>query len=761
MTHTKNINRVKMQSVVETPASYFNNSSTINLSNGEIVNYDDFDNYTMHSIQQKIIENSTNNAVPSKPSQSENPSEKRPLRIARQNTDMDAKDSNGQPFRARSNRYNHVKSRVDSNLQNLNIRSRSFIKKQDNEQRKQDTELNNSSPSIIGPPPPPKGYPKEKESRVQTGVVWRKTMIVPNNNNNRSMSASPNVQHTSPKDPSNLPIPSDSLPYRSRSASTNDAPTSSLLPTDFTTYVNKSTTLIDSNKGVNDSIRLYRSYLSKKRTKLPDDDSFENKIKEYEDEKVFTHTFIPTNSRPPMPSLTKHQQQQYNQTTSQPLIQPIPPIQNRGFPPSRPISEHFTSSTDRRIKPIFFGDDSNELPKIQNRRPASEYHQHERYYHQDNPMNGYHQQNAARLSFSFPDPKPRSQIMVSENLQQNYKDTFDYLNKDYLKDNERRLSHSLDSVQKKVDLSNSLSRQASMVLERLQLQQKQREQEQRTREQLLQQEQMKREQQEQQKREQLLQQQKLKDEEDKRQRRLHDAQQNLKEQKLSEHQRIEEQYRLYEEQKQREKEQLQQKQMKMLEQQKAREEDQRQKQKLLNEEQQHKEQQIKLEDQYRLYEQQRTLKEQEHQQKQKLQEYNRTLQDQRIHQQKAFDPSENILRKAELSLAENIRFLQQLQTQALPPISKSANSQVKENPPNSNWSLPDTSNNNLNTIQPVTTKKSALKKTSNYSSSVPYLNYANSFFNNHIDQGSSSKKKKKSVQIALERNRMHFYTPDF
>ena len=138
------------------------------------------------------------------------------------------------------------------------------------------------------------------------------------------------------------------------------------------------------------------------------------------------------------------------------------------------------------------------------------------------------------------------------------------------------------------------------------------------------------------------------------------------------------------------------------------------------------------------------------------------MKDERIHQQRAFDPNENILRKAELSLAENIRFLQQLQTQALPPISKSANnSPVKENPPNLNWSLPDT-NNNLNKLPTVITKKSALKKTSNYSSSVPYLNYANSFLNNHIDQGSSSKKKKKkSVQIVLERNRMHVYTPDF
>ena len=393
-TNTKAITRETMQSVVETPPSYFNIPSTINLSNGEIVNYNDFDNYTMHSIQQKIIENSTN-SVPSKPTQNENPNNgKRPGKMLRQNTDLEAKDSNGQPFRARSNRYSHVKSRVDSNLQNLNLRSKSFIKKQESEQRKQDIEIkNNVSPPIVEPQP--KSYPQEKESRVQTGVVWRKTMIVPQNNRNRSMSASPNVQHTLPKDPSNLPIPSDTLPHRSRSASTNDAVTSSLLPTDFNTYVNKSTTLIDSKKGVNDSVRLYRSYLNKKRTKLPDEDSFENIMKEYEEEKVFTHTFMPTNSRPPMPYSTK--QQQHNQMTAQTLIQPTPPIQNGGFPRNRPISEHFTSSTDRRVKPMFFGDDTNELPKIHQRRPASEYHQHERYYHQDNPMNDYHQQNATRI----------------------------------------------------------------------------------------------------------------------------------------------------------------------------------------------------------------------------------------------------------------------------------------------------------------------------------------------------------------------------
>ena len=134
-------------------------------------------------------------------------------------------------------------------------------------------------------------------------------------------------------------------------------------------------------------------------------------------------------------------------------------------------------------------------------------------------------------------------------------------------------------------------------------------------------------------------------------------------------------------------------------------------------------------------------------------------------QSKSFDSNENILKKAELSLAENIRFLQQLQTQALPPISKSNSITITpttENQPKSWIAQNSNSIANQSRLPTVTPKKSALKKTSYSTSSVPYLNYANSFLNGHIDSGSSStvKTRKKSVQIVLERNRMHVYTPE-
>ena len=119
--------------VVESPPSYFTSnhhtsSSTISLSNGEIVNYNDFDNYTMHTIQQKIIETSSSTSATNSHSliQKQNTNNTNggfPLstekhrtlshsdlnegsRLHRQNTDIEARDSNGQPFRPVS--YTHL-----------------------------------------------------------------------------------------------------------------------------------------------------------------------------------------------------------------------------------------------------------------------------------------------------------------------------------------------------------------------------------------------------------------------------------------------------------------------------------------------------------------------------------------------------------------------------------------------------------------------------------------------------------------------------
>ena len=163
--------------VVESLPSYFTSnhqtsSSTISLSNGEVVNYNDFDNYTMHTIQQKIIETSsstsatnshpliqkqntnsiTNGGFPSsteKHRTSSHPDLNEESRIYRQNTDVEAKDSNGQPFRQnRSNKYGHVKSKVDSNLHNLSLRRQSGRKPQHEEASTPTTDTNGNSYSL-------------------------------------------------------------------------------------------------------------------------------------------------------------------------------------------------------------------------------------------------------------------------------------------------------------------------------------------------------------------------------------------------------------------------------------------------------------------------------------------------------------------------------------------------------------------------------------------------------------------------------------
>ena len=209
-------------------------------------------NYTMHTIQQKIIETSsstsatnshpliqkqntnsiTNGGFPSsteKHRTSSHPDLNEESRICRQNTDVEAKDSNGQPFRQnRSNKYGHVKSKVDSNLHNLSLRRQSGRKPQHEEASTPTTDTNgnsyslpvnqSTSSSFTSPPSNSSTINHNnkdmalggKESRIQTGLTWRKPTILVgpstthhldklhqqqqrNNNRMRSFSASPNL----------------------------------------------------------------------------------------------------------------------------------------------------------------------------------------------------------------------------------------------------------------------------------------------------------------------------------------------------------------------------------------------------------------------------------------------------------------------------------------------------------------------------------------------------------------------------------------
>ena len=830
--------------VVESLPSYFTSnhqtsSSTISLSNGEVVNYNDFDNYTMHTIQQKIIETSsstsatnshpliqkqntnsiTNGGFPSsteKHRTSSHPDLNEESRLYRQNTDVEAKDSNGQPFRQnRSNKYGHVKSKVDSNLHNLSLRRQSGRKPQHEEASTPTTDTNgnsyslpvnqSTSSSFTSPPSNSSTINHNnkdmalggKESRIQTGLTWRKPTILVgpstthhldklhqqqqrNNNRMRSFSASPNVQHTDLSSSSTIgksslePIKSEFSPLRSRSASMEY----SLQPNDFDTYLQKSTNIImangEGNGGDNshneqhrnskDSIRLYRSYLHKKRNPLPDmDDVFESRMKELEQRNA-------TIQQQPQqfPSVFETQSKQTNKDYNQeqkpedfvrvmPLIPPTLPRFELSHAPSkkmaRPISENFTSSTDRRAHM------SSDLPSIhQQQRPASEYYQTS----QSADMN-----NNNRLSFSLPDPRSSDLYHHQRHQDQHYqfrdnhKDTFNYLKGDYLKD-----AISLESAQKKTDLSQSLSRQAGMILQRLQEQQQQREQH-----------------------------------DDLQRRQLEEKNAKEKEKKLKEQRRL---ATAADEIKTHHQQQQQKQQQRVDEQKKYHEQ---------------------LGDQYRFYEHQRKLREQQehqratafdthHQQQQQQQqqvgdEFQTSVLPATVPQKpnEGNNESNSSLRKAELSLAENIRFLKQLQShhnKSLPPIplstnifksttsSQSTNDQSPTTLPLT-WGRQDTMDllkhskfnrtnksnieNNINIINSNNShinntdiigvpapKKSALKRNNRNSNTLrgmapSYFNYATSSYLSS-SQSDVSKPPKKSVKIVLEKNSFHFYPKD-
>ena len=883
------------QSVVveSAPSSYFTSnhhssslSSTISLSNGEIVNYNDFDNYTMRTIQQKIIETSSTSANSSLVnnkntnnikggfSSTENQKSSRPdlsegAGIYRQNTDLEARDSNGQPFRQnRSNKYGHVKSKVDSNLHNLSLRRLSGRKPHEevSSTATADTKANKYSPSInqslsssftspslnssINHSKEMTASVSGKESRIQTGLNWRKPTILVGpsstthhhlkngnlqhhntNNRIRSLSASPNVQHAADPSPSSStgkslePIKSDFSPLRSRSASMEY----SLQPNDFDTYLQKSTSLMmangvgnsgDSNseqhnKSAKDSIRLYRSYIHKKRNPLPDmEDVFESRMKELEQRNAMPTTqqqqqqqqqqfpsVFETSTSKQTSKDNSHQQTAGDFVRVMPLIQPTLPRFDLSHAPSkkiaRPISEHFTSSTDRRAHM------SGDLPSINlQQRPASEYYQ--------TSQSAVDMNNNNRLSFSLPDPRSSDLYHHQRHQDQhyqfreNYKDTFNYLKGDYLKEDEKRRALSLDSAQKKTDLSQSLSRQAGMILQRLQEQQQQREQ------------------QDDLQRRQLEEKNANEKEKLKEQRRLAV---NSNEQKPQQKQQHQENHRQNTEEQQRRMQLEQQKRQQEHNLKRLHDEQGPKPQKRVDEQKKYHDQ---LGDQYRFYEHQRKLREQqEYQRASTFDKHHQQQQQQQISAagdgfqtpalpptpQNPFegnDESNSSLRKAELSLAENIRFLKQLQShnnKSLPPIppptnifkSTTSSHSTSDQSPTTlplTWGRQDTmdllkhsklhhtnndnnhtnnndsinasiSNNNItrNTdlIGRPAPKKSALKKNRHGNAlrgmAPSYFNYATS---SYLSSSNSDlpKQPKKSVKIVLEKNSFHFYPKD-
>jgi len=715
-----------MQSMVETPSSYFNIRSSNSLSffgggsgndgtptdkvsnssSKDMLKYDSIDNYTMHNIQRQIIQsammdsNATEkqHASRNQPNQNvnNNTKNKYPLvnGFVRQITELEAIDSTGEPFRNRlasSKRYGHVKSKVDSNLRNLNLRGRSARNNNSNDDENAD----------------------DQYRRIQTNILWRNT----NSQRMRSLSASPHIQH-SPKQPptqqssassssssndhnaATEPIPSAGLPNRSRSASMNDTIVSSLMPSDFETYAQTSSSSSsalnekNNNIGVNDSIRLYRSYIQQKRgkhTSQEASDSFSTmktttRPKDQARENTYSGMFSQINHKPPTgPSPKPHEafKKHYHQaeaTTGQsiPLFQLLPQAvsQKPSIFHNRPISEHFTSSTDRRNDPMFFNN-ANAGPFGLQQRPVSEY-QKSSSTAVDHKLQQQRDRSIARFNYNLPDPSnlilPKRQAFQQphqqhqqhqqhqhQQHQQNYAETFNFLKaSEYLNESEKRLSKSLDSAQQQQEKSYSLSRHAGMVLDRLQLQQQQREHEQ------------------------------------KHQKKLQQEQQELA----------------------------------------------------------------------------------ERQEQQRLKDI------QRIHDgQKRLETSESIIKKAEITLAENIRFLQQIQQQnkSLPPIpslptTKSSTTAHTDFPHHHmSWSSTHKESNAAARLQKLpavesssSNKPSLLSKNNSkmLSMSMPaYLNYTNTIFSGierskTIVKAPKILKKKKSVRIALENNRMHVYTPE-